>query len=236
MTFSIAGFCGRTGEVGVAVATFSLACGARAHAAGSRGAIMSQGFASPHLGALGIHLLREEALSAPEVMDRLRAADPDFAWRQISLVDGAGRVLGHTGARTRPWSGQAEGRDCVACGNVLLGEAVVRAMVAGFESDPGVPLAERLLRGLEGARGAGGQQAPEGPLPERSAALKVAAPGELHLLRDLRVDASDSAIVALRGLYEEFERYAPYYEMRWRRPAETSSQRDWQRRLQGGGA
>lgn len=41
MTFSIAGFCGRTGQVGVAVATFSLACGARAHAAGGRGAIMS---------------------------------------------------------------------------------------------------------------------------------------------------------------------------------------------------
>ncbi|MBY0333297.1 MAG: DUF1028 domain-containing protein [Acetobacteraceae bacterium] len=234
MTFSIAGFCGRTGQVGVAVATFSLACGARAHAAGGRGAIMSQGYASPHLGALGIHLLREEGLSAPQAMDRLRAADPDFAWRQISLVNGAGRAIGHTGPRTRPWSGQAEGRHCVACGNVLLGEGVVRSMIAAFEAAAGEPLAERLLRALEGARAAGGQHGPEGPIPERSAGLKVAAPGELHLSRDLRVDLSDSAIVALRGVAETFEDYAPFYEMRWRRPAETPSQRDWQHRLDAG--
>lgn len=235
MTFSIAGFCERTGEVGVAVATFSLACGARAHAAGGRGAIMSQGYASPALGALGIHLLREEGLAAPAAMDRLRAADPDFEWRQISLVDGTGRALGHTGRHTRAWSGQAEGRHCVACGNVLLGEAVVRGMVAAFEAAAAEPLAERLLRALEGAREAGGQHGPEGPIPERSAGLKVAAPGERHMHRDLRVDLSDSAIVALRGVATEFERYAPFYEMRWKRPAETPSQRDWQRRIEAGG-
>ena len=235
MTFSIAGHCPATGQVGVAVATFSLACGARSHAAGGRGAIMSQGYANPALGALGIHLLREEGLSAPAVMDRLRAADPDFEWRQISLVDGAGRAIGHTGHHTRGWSGQLEGTGCVACGNVLLGEAVVRGMVAAFESSSGLPLAERLLRALEGARAAGGQHGPEGPIPERSAALKVAAPGERHMLRDLRVDVSDSAIVALRAAFMEFERYAPFYEMRWKRPAETPSQRDWQRRLEGEG-
>jgi uncharacterized Ntn-hydrolase superfamily protein len=231
MTFSIAGFCDRTGEVGVAVATFSLACGARAHAAGGRGAIMSQGYASPHLAALGIHLLREEKLSAPAVMDRLRAADPDFAWRQISLVDSTGRAIGHTGPQTRPWSGQAEGRRCVACGNVLLGEGVVRSMVAAFEAAADQPLAERLLRALEGARAAGGQHGPEGPITERSAGLKVAAPGAQHMLRDLRVDLSDSAIVALRGVATEFERYAPFYDMRWRNPAETPSQAEWKKRL-----
>lgn len=231
MTFSIAGHCPETGQVGVAVATFSLACGARAHAAGGRGAIMSQGYASPHLGALGIHLLREERLAAPAVMDRLRAADPDFAWRQISLVDGTGRAIGHTGARTRAWSGQAEGRGCVACGNVLLGEGVVQAMVDAFEAATGQPLAERLLRALEGARAAGGQHGPDGPITERSAALKVAAPGEMHMLRDLRVDVSDSAIVALRAASDAFERYAPFYEMRWKHPAETPSQQDWQRRI-----
>jgi uncharacterized Ntn-hydrolase superfamily protein len=234
MTFSIAGFCDRTGEVGVAVATFSLACGARAQAAGGRGAIMSQGYASPHLAALGIHLLREEGLPAPEVMDRLRAADPDFAWRQISLVDGQGRAIGHTGPNTRAWSGQAEGRHCVACGNVLLGEAVVRAMVAAFEAAPEQTLAERLLRALEGARAAGGQHGPEGPITERSAAVKVAAPGALHMQRDLRVDLSDSAIVALRGVATEFERYAPFYDLRWQRPAETPSQAEWKKRLEGG--
>ena len=84
MTFSIAAHCLDTGAVGVAVATYSLACGTRARAATGRGAIMSQGFASPPLSLLGIHLL-EQGLTAPEIRERLRASDPDFAWRQISL-------------------------------------------------------------------------------------------------------------------------------------------------------
>ncbi len=109
MTFSIAGHCAETGQVGVAVATYSLACGARAHAAGGRCAVMSQGYASPALGAMGIRLLREEGLTAPRVMEELRAADPDFEWRQVGLVDADGTALGHTGRHTRPWSGQAGG-------------------------------------------------------------------------------------------------------------------------------
>lgn len=236
MTFSIAGHCAETGQVGVAVATYSLACGARSHVAGGRGAIMSQGYASPALAAMGIRLLREEALAAPAVMDRLRAADPDFEWRQVSLVDGAGRAIGHTGRHTRPWSGQAEGTGCVACGNVLAGERVVRAMVRAFENAAGQALAERLLRALEAARAAGAQAGPEGPMTERSAALKVAEPGEEHALRDLRVDHSASAITDLRALHDTFEAYAPFYEMRWKRPAETPAQRDWQRRIEAGQA
>jgi uncharacterized Ntn-hydrolase superfamily protein len=235
MTFSIAGHCAETGQVGVAVATYSLACGARAHAAGGRGAVMSQGYASPALGAMGIRLLREEGLTAPRVMEELRAADPDFEWRQVGLVDADGTALGHTGRHTRPWSGQAGGVGCVACGNALAGERVVRAMVRAFENSAGQALAERLLRALEAARAAGAQAGPEGPMTERSAALKVAAPGEEHALRDLRVDLSASAITDLRALHDAYEGYAPYYEMRWKRPAETPPQRDWQRRLEGGG-
>ncbi|WP_187829920.1 DUF1028 domain-containing protein [Siccirubricoccus phaeus] len=233
MTFSIAAHCPETGAVGVAVATYSLACGARARAATGRGAIMSQGFASPPLSLLGIRLL-EEGLPAPEVMARLAASDPDFAWRQISLVDGKGRAMGHTGPHCRGWAGQAEGPGCVACGNVLAGERVVQAMVAGFLAAAGQPLAERLLRALEGARGAGGQQGAEGPLPERSAAVKVHQ-AEAHPLVDLRVDLSADAITDLRRLWAEWQRMAPYYEQRWRHPAATPAQDAWMRAQARGG-
>ncbi|MCO6416222.1 DUF1028 domain-containing protein [Siccirubricoccus sp. KC 17139] len=233
MTFSIAAYCPETGAVGVAVATYSLACGARARAATGRGAIMSQGFASPPLSLLGIRLL-EEGLPAPEVMARLAASDPDFAWRQISLVDGAGRAVGHTGPHCRGWAGQAEGPGCVACGNVLAGEGVVQAMVAGFMAAAGEPLAERLLHALEGARKAGGQVGAEGPLPERSAAVKVHHV-EAHPLVDLRVDFSADAITDLRRLWAEWQRMAPYYEQRWRNPVATPAQDAWMRSQGRGG-
>lgn len=230
MTFSIAARCAETGALGVAVATYSLACGARAQASAGHGAVMSQGFADPTLGTTAIQLLRQ-GLPAPEVMARLRQGDPDFEWRQLSLVDAEGRAVGHTGRHTRAWSGQSEGRDCVACGNVLAGEAVVQAMTRGFEASRGQPLAERLLRALEAAREAGGQHGADGPMPERSAALKVVL-AEEHPLRDLRVDFSASAISDLRRLHDEYERMAPFYELRRRRPAETPPQDTWMRRLQ----
>jgi uncharacterized Ntn-hydrolase superfamily protein len=222
MTFSIAGYCSATGAVGVAVATYSLACGARLHAAAGAGAVMSQGFASPALPVEAIRLLKE-GLTAPEVMRRLRAWDPDFEWRQVSMVDARGTAVAHTGTHPRAWSGQAEGRDCVACGNVLAGPQVTEAMVRAFETSTGQALPERLLRTLEAARAAGGQVGATGPVTERSAALKVAL-GEAFPIRDLRVDFSPSAIEALRALHDEFERMAPFYEQRWKQPAQSPPQ------------
>lgn len=230
MTFSIAGFCPATGAVGVAVATYSLACGARARAVAGAGAVMSQGFASPALPDAAIRLL-QDGLPAPEVLDRLRAADPDFAWRQISLVDARGEAVAHTGPHPRPWSGQLNGEGCVACGNVLAGPQVVAGMVDAFEASAGQPLAERLLRALEAARAAGGQHGATGPVTERSAALKVAL-AESFPIRDLRVDFSPSAIEALRALHDEFERMAPFYEQRWKQPAESPPQDLYVRGLQ----
>ena len=222
MTFSVAGYCAATGAVGVAVATYSLACGARAHAVAGAGAIMSQGFASPALPVEALRLLKQ-GLTAPQVVERLRAADPDFDWRQISLVDAQGRAVAHTGPHPRAWSGQLNGQDCVACGNVLAGPQVVAAMVQAFTASAGQTLAERLLRALEAARAAGGQVGATGPVAERSAALKVAL-GESFPIRDLRVDFSPGAIVALRELHDEFERMAPFYDQRWKQPAQSPPQ------------
>ena len=219
MTFSITGYCAETGAVGVAVATSSLA---RSRAVAGVGAVMSQGFASYVIPEEAIRLLRE-GLGAPQVLERLRDWDTDFDWRQVSLVDARGTALAHTGSRPRAWAGQVQGRDCAACGNVLAGPPVVEAMVQAFEASAAKPLGERLLRALEAARAAGGQVGPNGPMTERSAALKVAL-GETFPIRDLRVDFSPSAIVALRELHDEYERMAPFYEQRWRDPAANPPQ------------
>jgi uncharacterized Ntn-hydrolase superfamily protein len=230
MTFSITGYCAETGAVGVAVATYSIACGARSRAVAGVGAVMSQGFASYVIPDEAMRLLRE-GLSAPEAMARLRAWDADFDWRQVSLVDARGTAMAHTGSKPRAWAGQVQGRDCAACGNVLAGPQVVAAMVGAFEASAGQPLGERLLRALEAARAAGGQVGATGPVTERSAALKVGL-GESFPIRDLRVDFSPSALVALRELHDEYEKMAPFYEQRWRDPAANPPQDSYVASLQ----
>ncbi len=59
-------------------------------------------------------------------------------------------------------------------------------MVAGFLSDPGTDLAERLLRALEGGRDAGGQIGLKGPITERSAWVRVIDTGYVPLLDSAR--------------------------------------------------
>ena len=69
---------------------------------------------------------------------------------------------------------------------------------------------------------------------ERSAALMVAL-GEIVALRDLRVDLSTSAIEALRVVRDEHERMVPFYQQRWKQPAESPPQDLYIRSLQCSG-
>ena len=60
MTYTIVGSCGRTGQLGVGIATYSLAVGALAPAVASNaGALTSQAFVNPELRALGLRLMSD---------------------------------------------------------------------------------------------------------------------------------------------------------------------------------
>src|SRR6266851_2115588 len=95
-TFSIVAADPVAGECGVAVASKFLSAGAVVPwARGSVGAIATQAYANTSYGPEGLDLLAT-GLSPRAVIDRLIAADPDSAKRQVGIVDMQGRAATFT--------------------------------------------------------------------------------------------------------------------------------------------
>lgn len=204
MTYSIVAHCPRTGRLGVASATFSLACGARSEGARPRVAISrTQAFPKRTNDPLALNLI-ELGLRPERAMALVAEDDADFEFRQMAIVAADGTLAMHTGGRARPWAGHRTGAGFCAFGNILAGPQVIEGIVAGFQSEASLELDERLLRALEGGRDAGGQIGMKGThVTERSAWLRIIDDGYAPRL-DLRVDQHESAVHEIRrihGLY-----------------------------------
>ena len=238
MTYTILGRCPRTEQLGIGIATFSLAVGGYCpYVKSNLGAVSSQASADPRLGLMAIRIL-ERGYSPARVVEDLRAHDPHFEYRQVGVVDKEGHAAVHTGASTRPWTGHVIGGGYAAMGNNLDGEQVVQAMGRTFEETLDLDLESRLLMSLESGRDSGGQQAayPDWANQDRSAALIVYETEE-YALMDLRVDAHETAIQELRRIREEYKPYVPwYYNLRVKEPGNAPSHTEWfaQQRAQAG--
>ena len=198
MTFSIIGRCARTGEIGAAVSTSNIAVGTRVpFARAGIGAVLTQHRTDPRLGLRGLDLL-QSGCGAQETIDALVASTTHIGWRQLAAIDAAGRTAFYSGRLVKPHRGEVSARDCVAIGNILANDRVIPAMTAAFEAAPQERLAERLLCALEAGLSAGGEHG-----PVRSASL-LTVHRERFPLVDLRVDAADAPIAALRALWAEY--------------------------------
>ncbi|MGG5819473.1 DUF1028 domain-containing protein [Falsiroseomonas sp. HW251] len=232
MTYTLLGRCARTGAIGVGIATYSLAVGASApQVVRGKGAVASQAWANPQLRTLGASLL-DLGHTAPHALALLVASDLKIGFRQVAVLDRRGDGACHTGPSCRAWAGHRIGTDYVACGNVLAGPGVVDAIAEAFEKSEGMDLAERLLRGMEAGRDAGGQVGGNGHLPERSAALIVYGQEE-HAQNDLRIDMHDDAVTALRALFTTYAPYIAYRRQRWRNPEVALPQEQFVASLKG---
>jgi uncharacterized Ntn-hydrolase superfamily protein len=193
MTFSIAAVCPQSGELGCALATSSMAAGARAQfISPEAGVVLSQARSDPRLGVLGIAQL-QGGNSARAALDAMIGASPHAAWRQLAVIDLKGGAVAFTGRECTVARDEMTGQGVVALGNGLANERVVGAMMAAFKAADDRSLAERLIVGLEAGLAAGGEA-----YPLRSAAIKIARPGVPLLPIDLRVDYSDTPIAELR--------------------------------------
>ncbi len=202
MTYSLIGLCPRTGQIGAAVATSSIAVGSRVpFCEAGVGAVLTQHRTDPRLGPRGLALLRS-GCTAAETVAALVASTParDAAWRQLAVLDAAGGTAHHHGAQVKPERDAAHGPGVVALGNILSSARVPAAMRDAFLDDPSQPLAERLLRGLETGEAAGGEHG-----AVTSAGLLVVW-REAFPYVDLRVDKAAEPRAALRALWAE---YAP---------------------------
>jgi uncharacterized Ntn-hydrolase superfamily protein len=213
MTFSLAGRCARTGMLGLAVTTSSIAVGSRCgFARAGVGAVLTQHRTDPRLGPLGIALL-EASNDAEATIRALAAGTPDRDWRQLAAIDARGGAAFFHGAHIRSIHAGVKATDCVAIGNILADLGVPAAMAAAFARAPAAPLAERLVHGLEAGLKAGGERG-----SVRSASLVVMHQHSFPYV-DLRVDEADSPVAALRALWAAYAPQADDYVTRAVDPA-----------------
>jgi uncharacterized Ntn-hydrolase superfamily protein len=191
-TFSIVARCGRTGELGVAVASAVPAVGAICpNLRSGLGAASTQAWANPYLAEAALDAMAAGA-DARAALAAALAHDPAAADRQIGIIGADGPGVAWTGADCTGWAGQIEGPDFAVQGNMLTGEAVLTAMAAAFSAAPDEALEERLMRALEAAQAAGGDKR-----GRQSAALDVVG-AETYRRVDLRVDEHARPIAELR--------------------------------------
>lgn len=192
-TFSIAAHDTEAAAFGVAIATGIVAVGATCPYVSEHGAVLTQSFTRTEH---GLDVLGRVAGGAPidEACRAVLRDDPHEAYRQVHGVDGTGATATVTGKSCVDWCGHEAGDHVTVAGNMLVGPAVLAEMRQAFEASD-APFEERLLDALAAGRAAGGDE--RGHV---SAALLVHAPRP-RLYHNLRVDAADEPITALRDLY-----------------------------------
>ncbi len=207
-TYSIVAYDAATGELGVAVQSRFIAVGAVVPwARAGVGAVATQALANTAYGPEGLRLLAE-GLRPQDALDRLTAADPQAAERQVGIVDARGRAATYTGSGCSSWAGGHAGDGYAAQGNILVSEATVAALAGTFERSLG-PLSKRLLSALAAGQAAGGDSR-----GMQAAALLVVRDGggygghnDRYL--DLRVDDHPSPIAELQRIHDLYALYFP---------------------------
>src|SRR5512143_3134348 len=156
-TYSIVAWDSATGDLGVAVQSKFLGVGAVVpYARAGVGAIATQAWANTTYGPKGLQLL-EQGLDPQRVAETLLATDTGAQSRQVGIVDAHGGSYAFTGSSCQPYAGHITGRGYAVQGNILAGEAVVKAIARTFELTSG-DLADRLLAALDAGEKAGGDK------------------------------------------------------------------------------
>ncbi len=220
-TFSIVARDPATGELGVAVQSHWFSVGSLVPwAEAGVGAVATQSFVEPSYGPLGLDLMRA-GKSAPEALAGLLAADGNREVRQVAMIDAAGRVAAHTGAKCIAAAGHHIGKNYSAQANMMERPTVWPAMARAFEGATG-DLADRLLAALEAAQREGGDI--RGQQSAAIVVVKGRSSGQPWNDRvfDLRVEDSADPIGELKRLVAAKRAYD-----RMNAGDECSTRQDW---------
>jgi uncharacterized Ntn-hydrolase superfamily protein len=200
VTYSIVAFDAETTQWGVAVASKAMCVGAHVPwGAGGVGAVATQAYHDLRYGFEGLRALRE-GQTADGVVAALTTDDPESVFRQLGVVDAAGRAATFTGGRCTSWAGGLSGDSWAVQGNILAGPHVVEAIAAAY-AGAGESFAERLMTALVAGDESGGDRR-----GRQSAAVKVwTAPVERDgdrrdLALFLRVDDAELPVHDLQRL------------------------------------
>jgi uncharacterized Ntn-hydrolase superfamily protein len=229
MTYAVLGRDEQTGQIGGALTTAST--NAARVSPWTRGLLpeytetgaiaMAHAAAAPILGHRMLDVI-EQGRPLPEIEGELRKLDPNFEWRQLSVLTAKGETWVRTGETCYPHASHASGDGWIASGNALIGPQVVQAMAEVMEQEADRELADRLIMALEAGREAGGQGDPEtgDSLPELSSRILVVDGKSPMAVVDLTVDYNPSALEHLRKLYEYVKPLDWYFPVMWERPGD----------------
>ncbi|HKB33403.1 MAG TPA: DUF1028 domain-containing protein [Candidatus Dormibacteraeota bacterium] len=199
MTYSIVARDAKTGQFGVAVQShYFQVSPAVPWAKAGVGAVATQSHVNLSYGPLGLELL-EAGYTAEQALAALTAGDPKAEVRQCAIVDAAGNVAAHTGAKCIPAAGHTLGDGFSCEANLMEKDTVWDAMAHAFTTTD-APLAERMMAALEAAEAEGGDIRGK----QSAAMVVVAATGTGRpwndRIIDLRVEDSAEPLPELRRL------------------------------------
>ncbi len=182
-TYSIVARDPASGQLGVAVQSHWFAVGSLVPwAQPGVGAVATQSFVDVRYGVEGLQLMAQ-GKAAGQALERLLAADPNPALRQVGMIDADGRTAQHTGDKCIQYAGHLAGDNFAVQANLMAVEGVPEAMAKAYENARG-PLAQRLLTALEAAEALGGDLRGK----QSAAVLVVRAWPGVHPREDRLVD------------------------------------------------
>lgn len=194
-----------SGAFGVAVSSKFFAVGALCpHARSGIGALATQALVNPLYAGPALEDMAK-GIAPALIIDRLTAADEGRDHRQLHLIGANGQAAAYTGAACIDWCGHRAGQGFSVAGNMLAGPQVIAATAEAYESNPGLPFAERLIVAMAAGEAAGGDKR-----GKQAAALLIYTTEDYCAL-DLRVDDHPEPIQELQRLYQKsLERYQPF--------------------------
>ena len=160
--------------------------------------------------------LLAEGVSVDDAVKATVQSTPYSQYRQLALVGGDGNTGLFTGDKVLGCFSSAQGRHCVAAGNLLDNEDVPAAMIDNFENSSG-SFAKRVLDALKAGVDAGGEA---GPL--HSAGLLIG--GDVSWpIAELRIDWDDDPIAKMFAGWTVYEPQIDDYVTRALDPSEAPS-------------
>lgn len=206
MTYSLAGRCSVSGQIGFAVTTSSVCVGARVGAVTENCVVFSQARTDPRLHAVGLAAWAETS-DAEATLSAMKSAAHAAHWRQLGVFPMVGPGLHYTGSSCLDHCGGLTGPDCLALGNFLGTADVLPVLVQSFNTAVG-PLAERLMAAMIAGETAGSERD-----PLQSAAIVVLGTQGLKDV-DLRIDASTDPLGDLNKLLSDWMPKSDAYRLR----------------------
>ena len=216
MTLSIAAWDESSGQLAAAISSSSISVSSRClHWRAGVGIALSQNITDPRLGPRLLSLL-EDGVEVSNAIESVAMNTPYIHYRQLGLIDSEGNTGLFTGDAVLGCFASANGKHCLAAGNLLDNDTVPGAMVRSFEQSSG-SFGSRILGALQAGVAAGGEA---GPL--HSAGMLIGGEPSWPLA-ELRIDWDDNPIDKMIAGWEVYEPQIDDYVTRAFNPEDAPS-------------